>query len=960
LTWDTSTSIIRLIDRTNSTPTGITEGGLVGGTLIDTPYLARLTREKGEGKSPNATLMLYPQASGIFVRTAPILIDEDAPDKYLLEVRIDQNGKTGELQRYRLSTPTWTEDEDLGEVLSIPCESIAHEAIMESLISINDELVTPQQRVINLLTAWNGDNGADGVTLTYDTADIDIPTTDILKFDYSPTTPTSLFNLLLDVKTRLREAGPLGGVFKNYYWTTEADATNTNLVKFKMEEFGNDDSGVTIDPDNTIDGAPVNKALMSSNKKRRHNIVVKFNPKSGTLPREHGVFASNFLHASNRTEWSSIVTYAAGDKVKQTQSVSGRTEDSIRFFSSIGSGNLNNNPDSGSGWLEDFTVTPPWNADGFYTIGEIVTRDVAATITHYRATSDVGPSATAPESDGANWSTVMTARLSANFTPFLSPSPYTSDFQAAKQSLAAVDSPPSGYIGLMPDWNFARILNDIPDHTNRFKIVTGKFVVRQTNTPPTGRELHDGRRFLVGTSPTGDFAGESNKVAEYVRNVQKGISAHWEFSDAPVNGDTITNMETGEIWRYNSGWTVAWTVATNNDKPTCFHIVKSGRLVKDSSGIPGHAVEYRYNWKDALAGQDDQNRSSRGAWYGEFFPIPYNDASTVNLGGLYGGDGTSFPGNPYLNHINLNQAPNGLTGWNRGSISENQGRISEHKFKINLGIWRTTDETAKSKGKANIPMVYARLDNNGRWFFQDYTIPENSQWHPMSIRLPPVGPTNLYFNRLDELAEVLGYTIPFDFFIPEKEFTGVRYEWKRNNFWCTFMKQTYNNTGMYMGNYRNVVDSFVEAGTQVFGDILEFVDAVFTGGDTSTFTSVTSTIDHTTIAVCQQHYVKEGYAIWPQTVQASPRFKLIHLEQETDYNTALAKAESEYVESNFFPNERHVGITGDADIRYGQLITETGDRVTGGTLESVCANNKEIIDNKGYNQELYLVRKYVV
>jgi len=316
--------------------------------------------------------------------------------------------------------------------------------------------------------------------------------------------------------------------------------------------------------------------------------------------------------------------------------------------------------------------------------------------------------------------------------------------------------------------------------------------------------------------------------------------------------------------------------------------------------------------------------------------------------------------NPYINHINLNQDRTGIVGWNNTDKSEDQGRISSHSIKHRLGLFRSSDDSIKSKGKANIPMVYWRKDNNGRFFFKDFTITENNQWEPLTVALPPFGPANLYFNRLDELAEIFGYTIPFDFFIPEKEFTGVKYEWRRNQSWGVFMKEQYNNTGMYVGCYRNYFNQVSEAATQLFPDILEFINDIATGQTPSAFTSAATTIDHAKLAIDELHYDKEGYVVFPKGTVDDPRYQLVHFEEETDYLNAQAKAESTFIENDFFPNERHVSCTGNVNIQYGQLITEQGPRIAGGTNQSVVANNKETIDAKGYENELFLVRKFEV
>ena len=230
----------------------------------------------------------------------------------------------------------------------------------------------------------------------------------------------------------------------------------------------------------------------------------------------------------------------------------------------------------------------------------------------------------------------------------------------------------------------------------------------------------------------------------------------------------------------------------------------------------------------------------------------------------------------------------------------------------------------------------------------------------VDVSLPPFGPTNLYFNRLDELAQVLGFTLPFDFFIKEKEFSGVKYEFRRNNSWGIFMKASYNDIGMYTGCYNNFITRYVEATTQLIPDILEFINDIATGQDVGAFVDTAASIDHTKLTMDEEYYVKEGYAIFPETVVAEPRTDFIQMQEETDYLTAKAKGESKVIKNDFYPNERHVAVGGDLDIKYGQEITETGSRVPDGSLTSVVSQKEDVFDNKGFNSRLFLVRKFLI
>jgi len=188
--------------------------------------------------------------------------------------------------------------------------------------------------------------------------------------------------------------------------------------------------------------------------------------------------------------------------------------------------------------------------------------------------------------------------------------------------------------------------------------------------------LYDGFRVLVGTSPSGEFVGHTNQIAEFVRDFFRSILPHWEFSDNPIENEMISlNKATGNSLVFQGGnWITSWTIS-DNTKPTPVHLVRSIKLVKGATGIPAQAIEQRFDWLDTIVIGEDNNRTSRGAWYHSFYPFPIQDSSTTNLGGIYGGDGNTPPLNPRINHINLNRNRKGQIGYDRGLDSEDMGRI---------------------------------------------------------------------------------------------------------------------------------------------------------------------------------------------------------------------------------------------------------------------------------------------
>jgi len=464
MTYDYDNSTVRIIDKTALTPTGITEGGLIDGDLLGPLHVARVTEKEGDGLIPSAVLSLYIPTNGQFVQTAPILVDKDAPDKYLIEIEMKQVGKSSELQRYRLSTPSFTDDPDLGEIMQIPLESIAYNALKETRCGLNDELVTPKQRVENILTFNNGQGGAQNVILAFDDSDIDIPDNESLQFDYKPTSPKPIGQLLDDVISRIEEAGPLGGVFKNFFYHTFASTVLTNVVQIFFQEFGLIDSGVIINPDNPQEGSPNDKTLLTSNKKRKKIALVKFGNRSGSLRMEHARFASSFIHASNRSDWVPNRSYLTGDVVKLVDS--SITPNIIRFFTASFNVQSSTTPDEDNpNWFEDFTVIPPFSVDAFYDVNEVVTFETGGAINYFFANTANGPSTTTPNFS-ANWTSTQFARPATRYAGFITYTPFTNDLDNAKVNLSDNVSPPPGYEGFAVDWNYERILNDIPNYTN--------------------------------------------------------------------------------------------------------------------------------------------------------------------------------------------------------------------------------------------------------------------------------------------------------------------------------------------------------------------------------------------------------------------------------------------------------------------------------------------------------------
>ena len=524
--------------------------------------------------------------------------------------------------------------------------------------------------------------------------------------------------------------------------------------------------------------------------------------------------------------------------------------------------------------------------------------------------------------------------------------------------------PTGGYIGAIPDWNVEAPVYERVDYTNDFKHVSGRDCRDILDAPPTGRNLFHGARYLVGTVPTGDFAGQANKIATFERlPTEEPTNPKWNFSDAPVEGDTIMLNDMAQILANISGsWVIRHDIDLDNDKTGPYHLASDIRLVEDKSGIPGQAVELRFNWKlaaDLSPNNDDNNRSSRGFWYYEEYPLPTRDSANFNIGGLYGGDGSSFPPLPFLNAINLDQNRKGLVGWNRGLDAEDMGRLGVHVIAIKVGYFRSEDDTDLSKGHANIPVIYHRRDLFGRVYFHEFTIPRNNEWWIERIPIPPVAPpTQLYHNRLDELSSVLGYTIPTLFGLPEKEFSGVRFNHRFAKSWGIMSKQSYSQEGLYTGTYDFIIKTLEEIAQQLIPDVIESIDKISHGIFTDVFTESAVKVNHTKLSIGNIYYEKEGYALSQDVKINEPRVHIERDEAETDYKNAKLKAKAIEIRKFELINDWHFTTAGDVRMKAGQNFDIAGPNIPDSPITLFCQEVKFIIDNEqGFNMEVFAIRK---
>lgn len=963
--------LLRLIDKTQSgSPVGITEGGLIAGDI--SPFFIRSEMEHSiTEKTSNVTVVLYIPESGIFSTAAPKLLAEDAQDKYYLEAQIEQDSVFTRVFRMRIGQPTLIQEANIGEAIKIPVVGIEYIA-KEFPVSRQDDSVSAKQRFLNLSTYYNSTKGADNPALNTPAGNVDLP--DVPLLNYKTFAPVMLQRQYKELIDQQVQPGAAGASFKDKFVDYIPSPSFTNQVDVHVKDFGGVSSGLTINSETTdIPSTPEKKTGIADQLRRKNIVIYKFHPAGASLPMEKTRFESKFNHARLRIEWSSSVAYAVGDLVKLTDTT--KTPFVIRYFTAINvSGPTATTPDANTtDWTEDFTIIPPHSTDALYDIGEIIYIVTAGNVEHYEATIKQQPGVNTPP--GTGWTKIYTTRADSNHADFIENSPWTNDLDLVKKScLMGQNNIPVGdngivYQGVVPDWNMEVPVYDRVDYTNDFKHVSGRSCRDQQNAPPTGRNLFHFSRYLVGAAGTGAWSGQSNKIATYVRlPLEDTANPQWKFSDAPVEGDTIFLEDMAQVMKFISGsWQIAHDVDTNNDKPTPYHLCAGIKLVKDKSDLPGQAVELDFNWELNIDGGDDNNRGSRGAWYYEEYPLPTRDSTNFNIGGKYGGDGSAFPGRPFINSNNLDNNRKGFLGWNSGLDSEDQGRIGVHVIAVKMAFLRSTateeltGPKVLTKGIANIPVVYWRRDLFGRMYFFETTIDRNDQWAILRVPIPPVGsPTQLYHNRLDELSSPYGYTIPTIFGLPEKEFSGVRFSEKFAKSWGVFYKTPYNNDGFYNGMYDNFFQSFIEAAAQIGPDIIEIADKIQQGDFSGIGLFSEGSTNHVTLAVGNLYYEKEGYALSRDTSINNPRYHIERDEAETDYDNAKVKARALELRKTEILSEWHFTAAGDVRMEAGKTFLLDGPNIPDGPLTLVCQSVKHIIDNdQVYNMEVYAILKRV-
>ena len=956
---------ITLIDRTNSTRTAIVEGPILGvDNNLDEYFLKAELVNAGNILTDNGRITLRIDGDGTFIRDAPNLVDENAKTKYLIDMTIEQGVESSKIFRFEISQAIIQEDENFGEVLVITGRGREY-ILKENLSGRQLFFKTPNEAMEERILDHQG--GTTGNALFGFTTN-NLPNNESLRQDWLPTGPRPIHDLMQEIITRVALPGTSGGVLRDFYWDADADPTAINFFDFIAEEFGRlplaDGDRVTINPQEFGSAEQKDKTVITDSLVFKNQIILRGNSSKGSLPMEFVRHSSNFEHAKRRPEWSgSAVTYAVDDIVKRiiTSPVGGSptTSDFSRFFKAksahTSSGGVT--PESTSGqtlWSEDFTIYPEFISNGTYKRGNIVT-ETGATVRFFQCNTDeAAPNAfsstiSSPQFN-SNFTELTPAQGLSNYTPFVPFTPWTSDADLWLSNMT--QNVEAGYRGGFVDWNFIRANYDRVDFSNEFGHISHKWVTRQSNAPPTGDELFNGQRILVGAAPTGAFDPNANdEHANKVAQFDRSITPIWRFSTAPTTNDILTNLSTLKIIRYNgTSWVDGWEVNANNDRTSPLHLVKEIRYIESpgGDGTPNQGLEFEFDWRLAIDGGDDNNRSSRGAWINFWHPFPRLALGGKTIGEAYGG---STHGTFDATNLDFNRK--GQVGWHRGIDTEDFGRVSGLAFKMKFRAEESFGEKIDI-GLANMPMIFFAVDLFDRVFFHEFTLRRNDGWENVTIPFGTKAPIKLYYNRINEVISIAGWNPFGDFFFAEREFTGVGFNWRFVKMWGIQWKHSYDDPGRYNNSFVEDLKANVASIGQSFA---VGVQNLFIATEDP---GLIFDIDRVKLAISDLRYVKELYVSSEDTTVSGARMDLINRESEVDYQTAKLAAQGQRERTKFFPQTLHIRSFGDVRLRIGHRFLVTGDKVPGGTQELVVQRIKHIIDSTSYKMEIEAKRKFVI
>jgi hypothetical protein len=568
--WDMNNTPIGTTDLPSSTnPLMIADGDMV-------PWRLRLSIDNtgANGEVNSGSLKLRIDEKGTFIRTGPKLMSEEAKEKYLIEAYIiqkDENGSDVESKRFRfqLGSPNLDTSKELGQILTISLQEIQYR-LRETVSSRNLRFVTPYQALNARIIDFNSHQAGSGYLISVGLNNL--PDVENLQQNYIPQGAKRMDALIDDIFNGLEEPQALGGLFKDFYYDFEPTAS-TKIINIKADEIGREDTGIILDPLSVraIDSEQ-EQSVFTDFVRYKNHVIMRGSPNSGSLPLEHSIYSSKWVHSKFRNVWKvtneaeardgTIYNYLKGQTVRVEFNTGIPENPKIyRFFVALK--NITFPPPhpttSPTSWEEDFITIPEFSNTGQYYENDLVYFSNGPEIRFYRAKVDIlafrlngfrrglndgdDPQLDSdkflkdPDQDTSSWEDMSTAGIgrdtitahsTSSFIGYEPYSPWTQDIFVWEKNMVGLTSGSlitnndgtHRYVGLTPDWNMCKDVYEKQVSGDEFSNITFKWVrnigINDVSSTPTVDELdykekYHNQKVIVGSSPSTEFTDDFNE-----------------------------------------------------------------------------------------------------------------------------------------------------------------------------------------------------------------------------------------------------------------------------------------------------------------------------------------------------------------------------------------------------------------------------------------------------------------
>lgn len=211
----------------------------------------------------------------------------------------------------------------------------------------------------------------------------------------------------------------------------------------------------------------------------------------------------------------------------------------------------------------------------------------------------------------------------------------------------------------------------------------------------------------------------------------------------------------------------------------------------------------------------------------------------------------------------------------------------------------------------------------------------------------------LWVNRIDDLQEVFGLTIPAIFGVREEENAGIIFDWNYVKAWGFFYGDSYTESEpiYYTGGADSYLDDLSSRLQSVAEAFLQSVTNLF---ELSPDPPAVVIPHHARLTVEDIHYIKQLVVTSHDTPGENPHFKIEQDTNETDYNNAKLTASSLAAKYALFRPIKH--MYSDLDVRLHKgMRFQTSD----GKEWSVISV-KQIINDDGDKMEIEATPRLVL